>query len=197
MLQYHPPISDKQRDIGRTRTIFQLEPMIVLPGPTGLAGGCKPKAVRVRRLAPLSHKRTHTPKLSNKHFLSTLSSISRATARTARGSAGARAPPRGGKSRGSTRACLLTSQGSLLRGARPFHPHGSHASIGHSSPLRVRCFALAWCLLNVPRVHAPRPRIINLSSRPLSVSRPPRRTLPLVAVTVAARDMRCIRLRRG
>ena len=31
MLQYHPPISDKQRDIGRTRTIFQLEPMIVLP----------------------------------------------------------------------------------------------------------------------------------------------------------------------
>lgn len=31
MLQYHPPISDQQRDIGRTRTIFQLEPMIVLP----------------------------------------------------------------------------------------------------------------------------------------------------------------------
>ena len=187
MLQYHPPISDKQRDIGRTRTIFQLEPMIVLPGPTGLAGGCKPKAVRVRRLAPLSHKRTHTPKLSNKHFLSTL--------RRALPGHEHRRESHG--SRGSTRACLLTSQGSLLRGARPFHPHGSHASIGHSPPLRVRCFALAWCLLNVPRVHAPRPRIINLSSRPLSVSRPPRRTLPLVAVTVAARDMRCIRLRRG
>ena len=40
MLQYHPPISDKQRDIGRTRTIFQLEPMIVivLPGPTRAGG---------------------------------------------------------------------------------------------------------------------------------------------------------------
>jgi len=45
------------------------------------------------------------------------------------------------------RTCLLTSHstGVTSQWNTTLHPHDSHVSIGHLSPLRARCFALAWC----------------------------------------------------
>jgi hypothetical protein len=45
------------------------------------------------------------------------------------------------------RTCLLTfhSTGVTSQWNTTLHPHDSHVSIGHLSPLRARCFALAWC----------------------------------------------------